>query len=286
MVGFAGWEMPVQYEGVRPEHVAVRTGAGLFDVSHMGEIETRGPRAEEFLRRVLSNDIRKAGPGGAQYALLCREDGGVLDDLFTYWLESDRDGERFLTVVNASNAKSDFGWFARQAEAWDGVEVSDRSADFAMLALQGPEAIGLIEPLLEGDVPGSVSPRAWGRSGGRNAALPHRLHGRGRGRAPACAGRCGGGLEGARRSRREAGGARRARHAAARGLLPALRERPLGRADAYRGGAEVGLRAGQRLHRLRAPARPGRARPGREARALRFHGARDSEARLQGVGRR
>ncbi len=86
MVPFAGWEMPVQYEGVRQEHVAVRTGAGLFDVSHMGEIETRGPRAAEFLQHLLTNDIGKVGPGGAQYALLCREDGGVLDDLFTYWL--------------------------------------------------------------------------------------------------------------------------------------------------------------------------------------------------------
>jgi aminomethyltransferase len=154
MVPFAGWEMPVQYEGVRQEHVAVRTTAGIFDVSHMGEIETSGPRAKEFLRHLLSNDIRKVAPGGAQYALLCREDGGVLDDLFTYWLEPDNRGDRFLTVVNASNAESDFAWFARQADSWDGVEVRDRSADLAMLALQGPEAIGLIEPLLEGEVPG------------------------------------------------------------------------------------------------------------------------------------
>src|ERR671936_2894005 len=114
LVPFAGWEMPVEYEGVRAEHVAVRTGAGLFDVSHMGEIETRGPRAEEFLRHLLSNDIRKVGVGGAQYALLCRPDGGVLDDLFTYWL----DGERFLTVVNAANPDSDFEWFAAQAADW------------------------------------------------------------------------------------------------------------------------------------------------------------------------
>jgi aminomethyltransferase len=154
MVPFAGWEMPVQYEGVRQEHVAVRTGAGLFDVSHMGEIETRGPRAEEFLRHLLSNDVRKVDAGGAQYALLCREDGGVLDDLFTYWLASEGDDARFLTVVNAANAETDFAWFARQAEGWDGVEVRDRSPEFAMLALQGPAAIGLITPLLEGEVPG------------------------------------------------------------------------------------------------------------------------------------
>src|SRR3954471_20588426 len=151
MVPFAGWEMPVQYEGVRQEHVAVRTGAGVFDVSHMGEISTRGPRAGEFLRHLLSNDLSRVVVGGAQYALLCREDGGLLDDLFTSWL----DDHSFLTVVNASNADTDFEWFARQAEGWDGVEVKDRSSEFAMLALQGPEAVGLIEPLLEqGEVPG------------------------------------------------------------------------------------------------------------------------------------
>ncbi len=151
LVPFAGWDMPVQYEGVRQEHVAVRTHAGVFDVSHMGEIETTGPRAREFLRHLLSNDLEKVGSGGAQYALLCREDGGVLDDLFTYWLADDR----FLTVVNASNAGSDFAWFAGQAAGWDGVDVQDRSADYAMLALQGPAAVGLIEPLLSaGEVPG------------------------------------------------------------------------------------------------------------------------------------
>jgi aminomethyltransferase len=151
LVPFAGWEMPVQYEGVRQEHIAVRTGAGLFDVSHMGEIETRGPRAAEFLRHLLSNDLAKVGPGGAQYALLCREDGGVLDDLFTYWLED----ERFLTVVNASNADSDFAWFAKQADGWEGVEVLDRAPDYAMLALQGPTAVGHFESLLEeGETPG------------------------------------------------------------------------------------------------------------------------------------
>jgi aminomethyltransferase len=150
LVPFAGWEMPVQYEGVRQEHVAVRTQAGLFDVSHMGEVTTRGPRAYEFLRHLLTNDLAKVGPGGAQYALLCREDGGVLDDLFTYWL----DEERFLTVVNASNARSDFEWIAKQAAGWDGVEVEDSSSDYAMLALQGPQAVAIFESLLEeGETP-------------------------------------------------------------------------------------------------------------------------------------
>jgi aminomethyltransferase len=149
IVPFAGWEMPVQYEGVRQEHIAVRTAAGLFDVSHMGEIETRGPRAADFLRHLLTNDIGKVAPGGAQYALLCREDGGVLDDLFTYRFE-----DRFLTVVNASNAESDFDWFHQQADGFEGVEVIDRSAEYAMLALQGPTALHVLAQTMDsGDVP-------------------------------------------------------------------------------------------------------------------------------------
>jgi aminomethyltransferase len=153
MVPFAGWEMPVQYEGVRQEHLAVRSSAGLFDVSHMGEVETRGARAADFLRNLLTNDVERIGAGGAQYSLLCRDDGGVLDDLFTYRFPTDGE-ERFVTVVNASNADSDHAWFARQAGGWEGVEVNDRSADYAMLALQGPEAISIVEPLLEqADVP-------------------------------------------------------------------------------------------------------------------------------------
>src|ERR671939_1806988 len=93
MVPFAGWEMPVQYAGIRAEHVAVRRHAGVFDVSHMGEIETTGPDAEAMLQRLLSNDVTRIPDAGAQYSVLCREDGGVLDDLFTYRL-----GGGFLTV--------------------------------------------------------------------------------------------------------------------------------------------------------------------------------------------
>src|SRR6476469_2804287 len=99
LVPFAGWEMPVQYEGIRQEHVNVRTKAGLFDVSHMGEIETSGPDAEAFLQRILSNDVSKIAEDGAQYSVMCRDDGGVLDDLCTYRLADDR----VLTVTNASN---------------------------------------------------------------------------------------------------------------------------------------------------------------------------------------
>jgi aminomethyltransferase len=148
LVPFAGWEMPVQYEGIRQEHVAVRTGAGVFDVSHMGEIETSGAQAEEFLQRLLSNDVSKIAERGAQYSVLCREDGGVLDDLFTYRL-----GEgRFLTVTNASNHQKDLGWFREHAGDFD-VEVTDAHERWAMLAVQGPEARGAVERIADGELP-------------------------------------------------------------------------------------------------------------------------------------
>ena len=151
LVPFAGWEMPVQYEGIRQEHVAVRTGAGMFDVSHMGQIETSGPQAEEFLQRILSNDVAKLAEGGAQYSLLCREDGGVLDDLFTYRLG----GGRFLTVTNAANHEKDLAWFEAQAEGFD-AQVKDAHADWAMLAVQGPEARAALEALAAGELPGRM----------------------------------------------------------------------------------------------------------------------------------
>ena len=107
---FAGWEMPVQYAGIRAEHAAVRERAGVFDVSHMGQVETSGPGALALLQRLLSNDVERIAPGGAQYSVLCREDGGVLDDLFTYRLGDDR----YLTVTNASNHARDHAWFAER----------------------------------------------------------------------------------------------------------------------------------------------------------------------------
>src|ERR1700742_4610786 len=132
--------MPVQYEGIRQEHVAVRTTAGVFDVSHMGEIETSGPEAQAFLQHVLSNDVSRIAERGAQYSVLCREDGGVLDDLFTYRLD---DG-RFLTVTNASNHDKDLAWFREHAGDFD-VEVTDAHERWAMLAVQGPEARAAVE---------------------------------------------------------------------------------------------------------------------------------------------
>src|ERR687886_2316669 len=137
--------MPVQYEGIRAEHVAVRTRAGIFDVSHMGQVETGGPDAEAFLQRVLSNDVAKIADGGAQYSVLCREDGGVLDDLFTYRL-----GDRFLTVTNASNHEKDHAWLAQHADGFD-VEVLDAAERWAMLALQGPDARSILGGHIDGD---------------------------------------------------------------------------------------------------------------------------------------
>ena len=152
LVPFAGWEMPVQYEGIGPEHKAVRRAAGVFDVSHMGEIRTTGADAEAFLQRILSNDVTRIAENGAQYSVLCREDGGVLDDLFTYRFSEGGGG--FLTVTNASNHERDFAWFSEHAEAFDGdLELHDAHGDFAMLALQGPHARETLRRLLQGEEP-------------------------------------------------------------------------------------------------------------------------------------
>jgi aminomethyltransferase len=148
LVPFAGWEMPVHYQGVTAEHLAVRQHCGVFDVSHMGEIETGGPQALELLQRLLSNDVAKLAVGGAQYSCLCREDGGILDDLFTYRL-----GEgRYLTVTNAANHERDLNHFREVGAGFD-ADVVDRAADFAMLAVQGPAARGIVDALSSGELP-------------------------------------------------------------------------------------------------------------------------------------
>ena len=148
LVPFAGFQMPVQYEGVRPEHLAVRSACGVFDVSHMGEVETFGPGSEALLERLLSNDVSKLAVGGAQYSVLCRSDGGILDDLFTYRLADDR----YLTVTNAANHERDFAWFEEHSGGFD-AEVRDAIADYAMLAVQGPDARPIVSELAEGELP-------------------------------------------------------------------------------------------------------------------------------------
>jgi len=134
--------MPVQYEGVIPEHLAVRTDCGAFDVSHMGELEVGGRRARELLQSLLSNDLDRLEPGKAQYTLLTNEHGGIVDDLIVYELGP----ERFLLIVNASNRETDFAWL-RDREV-PGSDVRDASDDYALLAVQGPrslERLGLPE---------------------------------------------------------------------------------------------------------------------------------------------
>ena len=152
LVEFAGWEMPVQYAGVREEHMAVREACGVFDVSHMGEIETSGPGALALLQRLLSNDVAAIPLGGAQYSVLCREDGGVLDDLFTYRLGDDR----YLTVTNAANHEQDLEWFRRHADEFQ-ARVEDRLEAYAMLAVQGPDARGIVQALCAQPLPARMT---------------------------------------------------------------------------------------------------------------------------------
>jgi aminomethyltransferase len=148
MVDFAGWEMPVQYEGIREEHSAVRTHAGMFDVSHMGEVEVEGPGALAFLQRVFSNDVAAIELGGAQYSCLCNEDGGVLDDLFAYRLG----GDRYLVVTNSANHASDLAWLGRWSRDFD-VAVRDVADRYAMVAVQGPNARGIVARTLRIELP-------------------------------------------------------------------------------------------------------------------------------------
>ena len=148
LVPFAGWEMPVQYEGVAAEHAAVRERAGIFDVSHMGQIRTSGPDAARFLQRAVTNDVDKLAIGGAQYSCLCADDGGILDDLFSYRFG---DGS-YMTVSNAANHESDLARFRALAEGFD-VEIEDLAPAHSMLAVQGPEARSAVATLADGELP-------------------------------------------------------------------------------------------------------------------------------------
>jgi aminomethyltransferase len=139
MVPFAGWEMPVQYEGVIQEHRAVREDSGAFDVSHMGELEVEGPHARELLQGLLSNDLERIGAGGAQYTLLTNERGGIVDDLIAYEL----DPFRFLLIVNASNREADHTWL-KEREV-QGSDVRDISDEYGLIAVQGPRALERLE---------------------------------------------------------------------------------------------------------------------------------------------
>ena len=149
IIDFGGFDMPVQYAGIKQEHEVVRTAAGLFDVSHMGEFFVTGPEALNLLQKVTINDASKLTPGKAQYTAMCYEDGGIVDDLIVYML----DDEEYMMVVNASNIEKDWEWVSRQNTMKAGLE--NRSDKIALLALQGPNAPKILQNLTESDA-GSI----------------------------------------------------------------------------------------------------------------------------------
>ena len=148
MVPFGGWDMPVEYSGLISEHMAVRKAAGLFDVSHMGEFELEGPGALAFLQRVTANNVAKLVDGQAQYSALPLPSGALVDDVIVYRRAQDR----YLLVVNAGNIEKDFRWLTSQGP--EGCDLRNRSDAYALVALQGPRAQEILQPLTALDLPG------------------------------------------------------------------------------------------------------------------------------------
>ena len=146
MVPFAGYNMPVQYEGVNIEHETVRKAVGVFDVSHMGEFLIEGPHALELIQKVSSNDASKLTIGKAQYAYLPNEDGGIVDDLIIYRIKE----ETYLLVVNASNIEKDWNWISSKNDV--GASMRDLSEDYSLLAIQGPKAVEAMQSLTSHDL--------------------------------------------------------------------------------------------------------------------------------------
>lgn len=144
IVDYAGWLLPVQYEGLNAEHEAVRTKAGLFDVSHMGAIYVSGKDAKAFLDYLMTNDISKMKDNQIVYTFMCYPDGGVVDDLLTYKYNDDK----YLLVVNAANVDKDMDWILEQKKDFD-VEIDNKSDETAILALQGPEAANILQKLTD-----------------------------------------------------------------------------------------------------------------------------------------
>ena len=255
----------MQYDGVIPEHRAVRADCGVFDVSHMGELEVEGMHAVDLLQSLLSNDVAKLDVGDAQYTLLTNERGGIVDDLIVYRT----DEYRYLLIVNASNRDADFRWLKEREIP--GSDVRDVSDEFALLAVQGPrslERLGLPDgkpfTWAMGEIDGvEVMVNRTGYTGERGVELM----------SPAEDGA--GALGRGRRARREAVRPRRARHAAPRGLLPAARQRHHAGHRRDLGRARLDVRARHRVHRRRrAAAHQGRG-AGAEARRVRDDGQGD-----------
>jgi len=146
IIDFGGFDMPVQYSGIKEEHAAVREKAGLFDVSHMGEFFVTGPNAVTLLQKVTLANISKLEPGKAKYTAMCYEDGGIVDDLLVYMLAENE----YMLVVNASNIEKDYDWIASQNTM--GANLENRSDRYALLAIQGPESVEILKKLTETDV--------------------------------------------------------------------------------------------------------------------------------------
>ena len=149
MVPFGGWDMPVQYASILDEARHVRSACGLFDLCHMGRVDFRGPGAMDCLQRLVSNDVSKIKQGQIRYALLCREDGGVLDDVLVYHHPVDEG--RFFVVINAGNREKDLAWMRQHAQGQD-CEVVDLSDELAMIALQGPDSEAILDVHCEADL--------------------------------------------------------------------------------------------------------------------------------------
>lgn len=145
LIDFGGWEMPVQYTGVMDEHNACRTAAGLFDVSHMGEFHIEGPDAEAFLDHLVTNQVSKLVDGQAMYTAMCHEHGGIVDDLVIYR----RSKDRFLAVVNASNTDKDFNNFQKIAKKFPNLKLTNESANYSQIAIQGRKAQEILEPFAD-----------------------------------------------------------------------------------------------------------------------------------------
>lgn len=147
MVDFAGWEMPIQYEGIIAEHEAVRTCAGMFDVSHMGEVEFRGTGVPEYLQNLVTNDVLSIGDNQMLYTFMCYPDGGVVDDIIIYRFSQDR----YMAVINAANIDKDISWM-REHVGFFNVEIRDRSGELSLVALQGPKAEEILGELVDIDL--------------------------------------------------------------------------------------------------------------------------------------
>lgn len=167
MTSFAGYQMPMQYTSIRQEHEAVRQRAGLFDVSHMGEVTLEGPGTLDYLQRLVTNDVSKLAPGRALYSVMCREDGGIVDDLLVY-----RDESGYMCVINAARHDPDLDWMQAHLPS-AGVVLTDRSRETFLLAVQGPRAVEILAPLVAEGSPEDI--RYYHHRPGTVAGVPVRL---------------------------------------------------------------------------------------------------------------